>query len=401
MKVNGHSRTVRLSLSILAILLANPVIAQQKYAPGVTNTEIRVGQTMPYSGPASAWGAVGKAEVAYIKMINDAGGIRGRKIMLISLDDAFSPPRTVEQTRKLVESEGVAFIYGSIGPGNLAIRDYLNEHRVPQLFTPEPLEIYNDPQHYPWTMGFQPTFYREGLIHAQYILAHKPGAKIVILHQNNYSIESLRGLKDGLGNKADELIVKALSYEESDPTISSQIVTFKSLGADTFYDVATPKFAAQAIRKASEINWKPLHFISYISQSISAVLQPAGLENSTGIISGAYFKDPADPRWVDDASTKEFLAWLKRYYPGGNPSDVFLFGGYAFAQPLIYLLERCGDDLSRENIMRQATSLRDVTFPWLLPGITLNTSPTDYQPIKKMRETRFNGKAWELLDELN
>jgi branched-chain amino acid transport system substrate-binding protein len=307
----------------------------------------------------------------------------------------------VEQTRKLVEGEGVAFIYGSIGPGNLGIRDYLNEHRVPQLFIPEPLETYNDPQYYPWTMGFQPTFYREGLIHAEYILAHKPDAKIVILHQNNYSIESLKGLRDGLGDKADKLIVKVLSYEESDPTINSQIVTFKSLGADTFYNVATPKFAAQAIRKASEIDWKPLHFLSYISQSISAVLQPAGLENSTGIISGAYFKDPTDPRWVDDSSTKDFLVWLQRYYPGGKPSDVFAFGGYAFAQPLIYLLERCGDDLSRENIMRQATSFRNVSFPWLLPGITLNTSPTDYQPIKKMRETRFNGKTWELLDELN
>jgi branched-chain amino acid transport system substrate-binding protein len=401
MKVNGHSRVVLLSLCITASLLANPIAAQQKYAPGVTDTEIRVGQTMPYSGPASAWGAVGKAEVAYIKMINDGGGIRGRKITLISLDDAFSPPRTVEQTRKLIEGEGVAFIYGSIGPGNLAIRGYLNEHRVPQLFTPEPLEVYNDPQHYPWTMGLQPTFYREGLIHAHYILAHNPDAKIAILHQNNYSIESLKGLREGLGDKADRLILKALSYEESDPTINSQIVTFKGLGADTFYNVATPKFAAQAIRKAREIGWKPLHFLSYISQSISAVLEPAGLENSTGIISGAYFKDPTDPRWADDAYAKDFRVWLQRYYPGAKPSDVFVFGGYAFAQPLIYLLERCGDDLSRENIMRQATSFRDVTFPWLLPGITLNTSPTDYQPIKKMRETRFNGKTWELLDESN
>jgi branched-chain amino acid transport system substrate-binding protein len=400
MKVNHHSRLVLLSLCITAVT-TSPGAAQKSTAPGVTDTEIKIGQTMAYSGPASAWGAVGRAELAYVKMINDRGGIRGRKITLISLDDGFSPPKTVEQTRKLVEDEGVAFIYGSIGPGNLAVRDYLNERRVPQLFTPDPLETFNDPQHYPWTMGFQPTFYREGLIHAQYILAHQPDAKIAILHQNNASIESVKGLRDGLGDKADKLIVKALSYEESDPTINSQIVTLKGLGADTFYNVATPKFAAQAIRRASEINWKPLHFLSYISQSISAVLQPAGLENATGIISGAYFKDPTNPRWADDASTKEFLAWLQRYYPGGNPSDVFVFGGYLFAQPLIYLLERCGDNLSRENIMQQAASFHDVIFPWLIPGITLNTSPTDYQPIKKMRETRFSGKTWELLDEGN
>jgi branched-chain amino acid transport system substrate-binding protein len=400
MKVIGHLRQGLLSLCIVAVT-AGPVAAQKSYAAGVTDTEIKIGQTMAYSGPASAWGAVGRAELAYIKMINDHGGIRGRKITLISLDDGFSPPKTVEQTRKLVEDERVAFIYGSMGPGNLAVRDYLNERRVPQLFVLAPLETYNDPKHYPWTMGLQPTFYREGFIHAQYILAHKPDAKIAVLHQNNDSIESLKGLRDGLGDKADKLIVKALSYEESDPTINSQIVTFKGLGADTFYNVATPKFAAQAIRKASEIGWKPLHFLFYGSQSISAVLEPAGLSNSIGIISGAFVKDPTDPRWADDAYTKGLLGWLQKYYPGGKPSDIFMYAGYDFAQPLIYLLEQCGDDFSRENIMRQATNLHDVTFPWLLPGITFNTSPTDYQPIKKLRETRFNGKTWELLDELN
>jgi branched-chain amino acid transport system substrate-binding protein len=230
MRVNGHSRMGLMSLCIAAVT-ASPVAAQKSSAPGVTNTEIKIGQTMPYSGSASAWGAIGRAELAYVKMINDRGGIRGRKITLISLDDGFSPPKTVEQTRKLVEDEGVAFIYGSLGPGNLAVRDYLNEHRVPQLFVLAPLETYNDPQHYPWTMGLQPTFYREGLIHARYILAHKPDAKIGILHQNGDGIESLKGLRDGLGDKADKLIVKALSYEESDPTINSQIVTFKGSGA--------------------------------------------------------------------------------------------------------------------------------------------------------------------------
>jgi branched-chain amino acid transport system substrate-binding protein len=383
------------------ILISGLTVAGGQNAPGVTDTEIKVGQTMPYSGPASAWGAIGRAELAYVKMINERGGIKGRKINMISLDDGFSPPKTVEQTRRLVEAEGVAFIYGTAGTGNLAIRDYLNERHVPQLFILAPLEKYNDPQHYPWTMGLQPTFYREGFTHARYILAHKADAKIAILHANDDSDEGVKGLKDGLGDRADKLIVKELSYEWSDPTIDSQIVTLKGSGADTFYNMAYPKSAAQAIRKASEIGWKPLHLLTYISQSISAVLEPAGFENSIGIISGFYAKDPTDPRWADDVSTTEFLAWLQRYYPGGKPSDVFVFAGYAFAQPLIYLLEQCGDDLSRENIMRQAASFHDVRLPWLLPGITSSTSPTDYQPIKKLRETRFNGKTWELLDEPN
>ena len=387
-------------LSTGFVLASGVALAADQNAPGVTDSEIKIGQTMPYSGPASAWGAIGRAELAYIKMINDRGGIRGRKINLISLDDAFSPPKTVEQTRRLVESEGVAFIYGTVGTGNLPIRDYLNERHVPQLFVIAPLEKYNDPQRYPWTMGLQPTFYREGVIHAQYILAHKPDAKIAILHPNDDIDEGAKGLRDGLGERADTLIVKELSYEWTDPTIDSQIVTLKASGADTFYNMAYPKTAAQAIRKAADIGWKPLHFLTYISQSISAVLEPAGLQNSAGIISGIYAKDPADPRWSDDPYTKEFLDWLQKYYPGGKASDIFVVLGYDFIQPLIYLLERCGDDLSRENIMQQATSFHEVAFPWLLPGITLNTSPTDHQPIKQMRETRFNGKTWELLDEL-
>jgi branched-chain amino acid transport system substrate-binding protein len=383
----------------IAAATGSPAAAQK--TPGVTDTEIKIGQTIAYSGPASAWGAVGKAELAYVKMINDRGGIRGRKITLISLDHGFSPPKTVEQTRRLVERDEVAFVFGSVGPGNSAVRDYLNEHHVPQLFVLAPLESFNDPQHHPWTMGLQPTFYREGMVTRDTSSLIGSDAKIGILHQNNDSVESVKGMRDGLGDRADKLVIKVLSYEESDPTINSQIATFKQAGVDTLYNVASPKFAAQAIRKASEISWKPLHFLSYISQSISAVLQPAGLENSTGIISGAYFKDPTDPRWADDASTNDFLARLQRYYPEGKSSDVFVFAGYAFAQPLIYLLERCGDDLARENIMRQATSLSDVALPWVLPGITLNTSPTDYQPIATLRETRFNGKTWDLLDEHN
>jgi branched-chain amino acid transport system substrate-binding protein len=400
MKINGRSRLVLISLCITAVT-ANPVVAQKSKAPGVTDTEIKVGQTVPYSGPASAWDVVGRAELAYFKMINERGGIKGRKINLLSLDDGFSPPKTVEQTRKLVERDGVAFIFNSLGPGNGPIREYLNEHRVPQLFIQAPLERFNDPQHYPWTVALLPTFYREGYIHARYILAHRPSAKIAILHLNDESVEAVKGLKDGLGEKADMLIVKELSYEGSDPTVESQIASLRASGADTFYDLAYGKFASQAIRKASEIGWKPLHLLFYGSQSISAVLQPAGLENSMGIISAQFFKDPTDPQWANDANTKEFLAWLEGYYPGGKPSDIFVYAGYMYAQILVHLLEQCGDDLSRENILRQAESFHGVTFPWLLPGITFDTSPTDHQAIKKLRETRFNGKSWELLDELN
>jgi branched-chain amino acid transport system substrate-binding protein len=397
MEHRGRYLLVSILLGIVAV--ANSAVAQKNYPPGITDTEIKIGQTMPYSGPASAWGTVGRAELAYFKMINDQGGINGRKIILISHDDAFSPPKTVEQTRKLIEEDGVAFIFGTIGPGNLAIRKYLNDRRVPQLFVLAPLETFNDPQHFPWTMGLQPTFYLEGQIHARYILAHKPDAKIAVLFQNNDSKESVKGLRDGLGARAAQLIVKELSYNETDASIESQIVIFKASGADTLYNVATPKFAAQAIRKSSELGWKPLQFLSFISQSISGVLEPAGLEQSIGIISGTFLKDPTDPRWKDDQNTREFQEWMQKYYAGGKATDIFIAAGYNFAQPLVHLLKQCGDDLSRENIMRQATNFHDVALPWLLPGITLGTSSTDYQPIKKLREMRFNGNTWELLDD--
>ena len=400
MELNGYSR-VLISVCIVAVT-SSTVAAQKSNAPGVTDTEIKVGQTMPYSGPASGWGAVGRAELAYFKMINEQGGINGRKINLISLDDAFSPPKTVEQTRRLIEQEGVSIIFGSLGPGNLAVREYLNGNHIPQIFVLAPTETYNDPQHFPWTIGLQPTFYLEGKIHARYILAHKPEARIAILYQNDQiAKEAVRGVEDGLGDKPRKLIVKEASYEGSDPTIDSQLVILKGSGADVFYNISTPKFAAQAIRKVSEMGWKPLHFLSYGAQSISAVLEPAGLVNATGIISATFLKDPTDPRWSDDPNTKEYLAWLQKYYPGGKASDIFIGAGYAFAQPLVYVLKQCGDDLSRESIMRQTTNLHNVSLPWLLPGVTLNTNPTDYQPIKEMREMRFNGKSWELLDEPN
>jgi branched-chain amino acid transport system substrate-binding protein len=373
--------------------------AEQPSLPGVTDTEIKIGQTMPYSGPASAWGAIGLAELAYFKMINDRGGINGRKIRLISLDDGFSPPKTVEQTRKLIEQEGVVFIFGSLGPGNLAIRKYLNDRAVPHIFILAPLEKYNDPQHFPWTIGLQPTYYIEGRTHARYILVHKPRARIAVLHANDDSSEAVKGLRDGLGDKAAELIVKVLTYEDTDPTIDSKILVFQASGADALYNVASPKFAAQAIRKANEIGWKPLQLLSFISHSVEQVLEPAGLKNCVGIVSAYFAKDPADPRWKDDPNTRNFLDWLQKYYPSGKPDDTFLAFGYDYAQVLVYLLEQCGANLSRANIMRKATNFQNVTFPWLLPGIALNTSPTNYQPIATTREMRFNGKTWELLEE--
>jgi branched-chain amino acid transport system substrate-binding protein len=391
------------AIAALTLTAVGPVLAQKNYAPGVTDSEIKIGQTMPYSGPASAWGTVGLAELAYFRMINEQGGVNGRKIKLISLDDAFSAPKTVEQTRKLVEEERVAAVFGSIGGAtNLAVRKYLNDNRIPQLFALNPSVKFNDPQHFPWTIGIQPTLYLEGQIHARYILAHKPSAKIAVLHATDpVAKEGVDGFKSALGEKAPHLIVKEQSYEESDPTVYSQIVALKASGADTFYDISSPKFATQSIRKASELGWKPLHFLFYGSQSISTVLEPAGVENSIGVISATFGKDPADPQWKDDQNTRDYLDWLQKYYPGGKATDIYIAAGYSFPQPLIYVLKQCGDDLSRENIMRQATNLHNVSMPWLLPGVTLDTSPTDYQPIKKLREMRFNGKTWELLKEEN
>ena len=389
------------AVAVLTPITVGSAFAEKKYAPGVTDAEIKIGQTMPYSGPASAWGTLGLAERAYFKMINEQGGVNGRKIKLISLDDAFSAPKTFEQTRKLVEEERVAVVFGSAGgTTNLAVRKYLNDNRVPQLFALTASVEFNDPQHFPWTIGILPTLYLEGQIYARYILAHKPSAKIGVLHATGPTgKEGVDGLKNGLGEKAGRLIVKEQSYEESDPTIYSQIVTLKASGADTLYNISSPKFATQSIRKASEIGWKPLHFLSYGSQSISAVLEPAGLENSIGVISATFGKDPADPRWKDDPNTREYLDWLQTYYPGGKAADIFIIAGYAYPQLLIYVLKQCGDDLSRENIMRQATNLHEVAMPWLLPGITLGTTPTDYQPIKQLHEMRFNGKTWELMNE--
>jgi branched-chain amino acid transport system substrate-binding protein len=400
--------TMLASSRILAVLLVaatlgpGVALAQKKYGPGASDSEIKIGQTQPYSGPASAYGTIGKTEVAYFKMINDQGGINGRKINLISLDDGYSPPRTVEQIRRLVEEEEVLFTFQTLGtPPNTAIQKYMNAKKVPHLFVATGATKWGDPEHYPWTMGWQPPYQHESHIYAKYLLKNKPNAKIAILYQNDdYGKDYLKGFKDGLGDKAASMIVAEASYEVTDPSIDTQIVTLQASGADTFFNITTPKFAAQAIRKVYDIGWKPLQFLNNVSISVAAVLQPAGLDKSAGLISIAFFKDPTDPTWKDDKAVKDYVAFMKKYYPEGNPDDGFNVYGYSVAQTLVPVLKQCGDDLTRENIMRQAASLKDLEVPMLLPGIRINTSPTDYYPIEQVQLIRFDGKTWVRFGEL-
>jgi branched-chain amino acid transport system substrate-binding protein len=381
-----------------ALMLAQPAAAQKKYGPGVTDKEIKIGQTMPYSGPASAYGTIGKAEAAYFAMVNDHGGINGRKINLISLDDGYSPPKTVEQTRRLVEQENVLLDFSPLGtPTNTAIHKYLNGRKVPQLFVATGATKWGDPEHFHWTMGWQPTYQTEGGIYAKYILDKMPNAKIGILFQNDdYGKDYVKGLKDGLGSKAAKIIVSEVSYETTDTTIDSQIVSLQASGADVFFDVTTPKFAAQAIRKAYDIGWKPTHFLNSVSNSVGAVLKPAGLDASTGLISVEYEKDPTDPNWQNDASYKAWLAWMDKYYPDGDKNDTFNVFGYNEAATMVQVLKQCGDELTRENVMKQAASLKNFEAPMLLPGIKVDTSPSDYYPIQQEQLAKFNGKTWEL-----
>jgi branched-chain amino acid transport system substrate-binding protein len=381
-----------------ALMLAQPAAAQKKYGPGVTDKEIKIGQTMPYSGPASAYGTIGKAEAAYFAMVNDHGGINGRKINLISLDDGYSPPKTVEQTRRLVEQENVLLDFSPLGtPTNTAIHKYLNGRKVPQLFVATGATKWGDPEHFHWTMGWQPTYQTEGGIYAKYILDKMPNAKIGILFQNDdYGKDYVKGLKDGLGSKAAKMIVSEVSYETTDTTIDSQIVSLQASGADVFFDVTTPKFAAQAIRKAYDIGWKPTHFLNSVSNSVGAVLKPAGLDASTGLISVEYEKDPTDPNWQNDASYKAWLAWMDKYYPDGDKNDTFNVFGYNEAATMVQVLKQCGDELTRENVMKQAASLKNFEAPMLLPGIKVDTSPSDYYPIQQEQLAKFNGKTWEL-----
>ena len=393
-----------LALTFTLLALAAPrAIAEKNYAPGITDTEIKIGQTMPYSGPASAYSTAGKAMLAYFKMLNDHGGVNGRKIVLVSLDDGYSPPKTMEQTRKLVEQEGVAFIYASLGTAaNTAIQKYLNERKIPQLLIATSASKFNDPQHFPWTTPqVSASYHTEGKIYAKYILQHRPDAKIAVLFQNDdFGKDYLSGLKDGLGDKAAKLIVAQASYEVTDATIDSQILTLQASGADTFYDISTPKFAAQAIRKVHDIGWNPTHFLDAVSAYVGLVFEPAGLDKSTGIISATIGKDITDPRLREDQGYQDWLAWMQKYYPDGSILDSVNAGGYSSAQTLVQILKQCGDDLSRENIMRQATNVHGLSLPMLLPGITVEISPNDYEAVKRMYVRRFNGKSWDLLEEV-
>jgi len=375
---------------------ASPALAEKKYGPGVTDTEIKIGQTMAYSGPASAYGTIGKVGQAYFKMINDQGGINGRKIDFISLDDGYSPPRTVEQTRRLVEQEQVLLTFQALGtPSNTAVHKYMNTRKVPQLFVASGATKWGDPKRFPWTMGWQPSFQLEARIYAKYVLQNKPDAKIGILYQNDdYGKDYLKGLKDGLGDKAAKMIVAEVSYEVTDASVDSQIVTLQGSGADVFIDISTPKFAAQAIRKSYDIGWGPLHLINNPASSIASVLLPAGLVKSVGLISIAYLKDPTDQAWKEDKGVQGYLAFMKKYYSGGSTDDVFNVGAYSAAQTLVQVLEQCGDDLTRENVMRQAANIKDLELPMLLPGIRINTSPTDFFPIEQVQLIRFDGRSW-------
>ncbi|HYM04199.1 MAG TPA: ABC transporter substrate-binding protein [Stellaceae bacterium] len=386
------------SVFLTSLALAASASAQKHYSPGVSDTEIILGQTMPYSGPASSYGTIGRAEAAYFAMINDHGGVNGRKIKLISLDDGYSPPKTVEQTRRLVEQEHVLLDYSPLGtPTNSSIQKYLNEQKVPQLLVATGATKWGDPEHFHWTMGWQPTYQTEGHIYAKYLLETKPNAKIGILYQNDdYGKDYVKGLKDGLGAKAATMIVKEVTYETTDPTIDSQIVSLQGSGADVFYYVTIPKFAAQAIRKAHDIGWKPLQLLNSVSNSVGSVLTPAGLEASKDILTVEYAKDPTDPSWKDDPAMKDWLAWMSKYFPDGDKNDLFNVYGYNQAATMVQILKQCGDDLTRENVMKQAANLKNFSPPLLLPGIRINTSPTDYFPIKQEQLARFDGKTWVL-----
>jgi branched-chain amino acid transport system substrate-binding protein len=388
----------------LVILAAtgSSALAQKKYDTGATDTEIKIGNIMPYSGPASSYGVIGKTEEAYFRKINAEGGINGRKINFISYDDGYSPPKTVEQARKLVESDEVLLIFNSLGtPPNSAIQKYMNTMKVPQLFVATGATKWDDPKNFPWTMGWQPSYQSETQIYAKYILKNKPDAKIGVLYQNDdYGKDYLKGLKDGLGAKGAKLIVAEDSYETTEPTIDSHIVSLKASGADVFVDITIPKFAAQAIKKNAEIGWKPLHFLNSVSSSIGATIKPAGFDAAQSIISSAYIKDPTDPQWKDDPGMKTFNAFLDKYYPEANRNDAFVVYGYTVAQNMVYVLKQCGDNLTRANVMEQAASIKGLKLDGLLPGITIKTSATDFAPIQQLQLEKLQGETWHLFGDI-
>ncbi len=389
--------------ALLAAALASPAtLAQKKYDPGASDTEIRIGNTNPYSGPASAYGTIGKSITAYFKMVNDQGGINGRKINFISYDDAYSPPKTVEMVRKLVEQDNVLFVFQTLGtPSNTAIHKYMNMKKVPQLHVATGASKWNDPKNFPWTMGWQPNYQTEARIYAKHVLQTKPDAKIAVLFQNDdYGKDYLKGLKDGLGAKAASMIVKEVSYEVSDPTVDSQIIQLQSSGADVLFNITTPKFAAQAIRKVHDIGWKPTHYINNVSANIGSVLTPAGLDKSVGLISVAYLKDVADKEWVKDRAVMEFAEFMKKYYPEGNLMDGSNIYGYTVAMTLHQVLRQAGNNLTRDNIMKQAASMKNYRIDTMLPGIRIDTDQDDFAPIESVQLMRFNGTQWDRFGEV-
>jgi branched-chain amino acid transport system substrate-binding protein len=396
-----HRTCTALAAFVLAFSV-HDAAAQKRYDPGVTDTEIRIGQTMPYSGPASAYGTVGRVQAAYFRKINEEGGINGRRIVLVSLDDGFSPPRTVEMVRRLVEQDQVLLIFQPLGtPTNSAVQRYLNAKKVPQLFVASGATKWNDPQAFPWTMGWQPNYQTETRIYARHILKERPNARIGVLYQNDdYGKDYLKGLRDGLGERAATMIVAEASYEVSDPTVDSQIVQLQAAGADVLVNITTPKFAAQAIRKAFDIGWKPLHYLNNVSQSVGTVLTPAGLEKSAGLITSLYYKDPTDPQWAGDPAMIEWRAFMKQYFPEGSTIDASNVYGYAVARTLVHVLRQCGDQLTRAQVMAQSASLKAFDPGVMLPGIALSTSATDYAPIQALQLARFDGRTWVRFGEV-
>jgi branched-chain amino acid transport system substrate-binding protein len=396
-------RIAAVSAAVVAIAATSTsALAQKKYDTGASDAEIKIGNIMPYSGPASAYGVIGKTEEAYFKMINDKGGINGRKVNFVTYDDAYSPPKAVEQVRKLVESDEVLAVFNPLGtPSNTAIQKYLNSKKVPQLFVATGATKWNDPKNFPWTIGWQPSYQSEAQIYAKWLLKEKPDAKIAILYQNDdFGKDYLKGTKDGLGAKAASMIIMEESYEVSEPTVDSHIVKIKAANPDVLVIYATPKFGAQTIKKTAELSWKPLQIITNVSASVGSVMQPAGFENAQGVLSAAYAKDAADPQWNNDPGMKKWVEFIDKYVPGADKTDGGYVYGYGAAQTLAKVLEMCGDDLTRANVMKQAASLKDFTPDTLLPGVKLNTSDTDFAPIAQLQMQRFKGQKWELFGEI-